>query len=82
MLSAGSKVYVPQMHTDIFQACSSYICVPECYYLFTADAEHIAYFSLFTFFNFYTWKEDLKPVTTNKLTKIINENGSIIQGYS
>ena len=50
MLSAGSKVYVPQMHTDIFQTCSLYICILEWYCLFTADAEHIVSFSLFTFF--------------------------------
>lgn len=43
MLSAGSKVYVPQMHTDIFQT-SSYIRIPEWYCLFTAEAEHIVFF--------------------------------------
>ena len=63
MLSASSKVYVPQTHTVIFQTCSSYIRVPEWYCLFTADAERIVSFGLFTFFNFYTWNEDLKSVT-------------------
>jgi len=79
MLSAGSKVYVTQTHTDIFQTCSSYI--PEWYYLFTADAEHIVSFCLFTFSNFYTWNEDLKSVM-NKLTKKTDEKGSIIYIYT
>lgn len=60
MPSAGSKAYVPQMHKDIFQTCSLYICIPEWYRLFTADAEHNVSFSLFTVFNFYTWNKDTK----------------------
>lgn len=74
MLSAGSKVYVSQMHKDIFQTSSLYIRIPEWYCLFTAEAEHIVSFCLFIFFNIYTWNEGLKSVT-NKLMKIINEKG-------